>query len=355
VEANQATWQLSRRITESETLVDAFRSPTSREVLSKLESSREGRVFLEEFEAFRREYAFKGAEDREISVPRWGDDRELLVEILKTFAQVGEEAVPATMEERSVARREEATRELLESLRGQRWGWIKQRIGVFLLKHAQSYSLFRENQRYDADRVFYAERKVFVEIGRRLAQTDVLPEADDVWFLSKEEVLDALRGKMGAADAKSLIVPRKAEHRRYSQTTPLMFLQGDREFEAEAPDETRIDDAETFRGVAASPGKATGRARVVHSIRELSRIESGDILVTNSTDPGWTPAFLLIQGLVLETGGILAHGTVLAREYGLPAVTSVSDATARIADGDEITIDGSRGTVHVVGSASPVS
>ena len=100
-------------------------------------------------------------------------------------------------------------------------------------------------------------------------------------------------------------------------------------------------------GVAASSGQATGTARVVRDIKELSRVKPGDILVTNSTDPGWTPVFLIIRGLVLETGGILAHGTVLSREYGIPAVTSLKNATRLIREGDRITIDGTHGTIHL--------
>jgi len=128
-----------------------------------------------------------------------------------------------------------------------------------------------------------------------------------------------------------------------------MFLQGDREFES-VPDEKEGAESveeQVLKGVAASSGKARGVARVVHSMSELKRVKPGDILVTNSTDPGWTPVFLLIRGLVLETGGILAHGTVLSREYGLPAVTSVSNATRLIGDGALIEIDGSRGTISL--------
>jgi pyruvate,water dikinase len=129
-----------------------------------------------------------------------------------------------------------------------------------------------------------------------------------------------------------------------------MFLQGHVEFEPAVEKEagaSEVDTSELITGVAASPGHAVGEARVIHSLRELTRIKPGDILVTNSTDPGWTPVFLLIRGLVLETGGVLAHGTVLSREYGLPAVTSVHNATKIIKDGDIINIDGGRGTITI--------
>jgi pyruvate,water dikinase len=127
-----------------------------------------------------------------------------------------------------------------------------------------------------------------------------------------------------------------------------MFLQGDREFDIDADGEMDKKEAkaeDVLTGMAASSGKASGEAKVIHNIRELTRIKPGDILITNSTDPGWTPVFLLIRGLVLETGGVLAHGTILSREYGLPAVTSVKNATNLIKDGDIITIDGDKGFI----------
>jgi pyruvate,water dikinase len=345
VETNEETWRLSRRIRESSALSDIFtRCPTT-EITPKLSGIEEGRSFLEHMEQFRRKFAFRGAEDREISFRRWGDSADLLIEILKIFIQAGDEMEPQTLERNNREKRERATREIEESLSGQRWGWLKTGVFRFLLKYAQIYSLFRENQRYDIDRVFYGERKGFLAIGARLVDMGVIMEKDDIWFLSKEEVFDALYKRLSRDEVGKLIVPRKAEYRRYLNAPPPMFLQGDREFETLPEEQAGPAVAQVLNGVAASSGKATGVARVVHSMSELNRVQPGDILVTNSTDPGWTPVFLLIRGLVLETGGILAHGTVLSREYGLPAVTSVRNATRLIKDGERIAIDGSCGTI----------
>ena len=99
-----------------------------------------------------------------------------------------------------------------------------------------------------------------------------------------------------------------------------------------------------LRGVGTSRGVVTGRARVIKSLAEIGAVEEGDILVCQATDPGWTPVFLVIAGLVLETGGLLAHGSCLSREYGLPAV-QITDAMRIIEDGALITVDGALGTV----------
>ncbi|UCF57580.1 MAG: hypothetical protein JSW15_03695 [Deltaproteobacteria bacterium] len=347
-EASLETWHLSRKVKESAILKDIFTHHPDQKVIPKLKAIKEGQAFLKEMEQFLEKYAFKGAEDREISFPRWGDDPTLLIGMLKILVQAGDEAAPEIIEQRNISKREEATQEIMEALARQRWGILKKWIFKFLLKYAQIYSLFRENQRYEIDRVFYGERKAFLAVGKRLVKMGIFTELDDIWFLSKEEAFDALWGKMTGDEITRIIVPRKAEYRRYMYTPPSMFLQGDREFELAAEEEvepTETKAPEVLTGVAASPGKVTGVARIVHNIRELTRLNPGDILVTNSTDPAWTPAFLLIRGLVLETGGILAHGTVLSREYGLPAVASVKKATELIKDGETITIDGALGTI----------
>jgi len=344
VELNQELWNLSRRIKHAPELAGAFTDYPVSEIFARLEDSEEGRALAAELKGLCRTYDFRGAEDRELSFPRWGDDPGLLLYMLKLFVQAADEAAPDAALDKNRLRREEMTRSILQQLSSQPWGFLKKRIFSFLLKYAQIYSLFRENQRFEVDRVFYGQRKAFLAIGRRLLQMNFLADANDIWFLSKEEVFDLMSRRMTPQDARNRILPRKAEYRRYLHTPPPMFLQGDREWDL-APETVNAGDAKLLAGVPASSGRASGVARVVRDIRELSRVRAGDILVTNSTDPGWTPVFLLIRGLVLETGGILAHGTVLSREYGIPAVTSVKNATALIEEGELITVDGSQGTV----------
>ncbi len=348
VELNEKLWQLSRKITASAALRDIFLNTPGSGVLARLRESAAAREFADELEIFRQTYAFRGAEDREISFPRWGDDSTLLVNVLQLFVAAGDEAEPEAALKKNLARREALTEEIADRLSRTSWGFLKKRVFRFLLKYAQIYSLFRENQRFEVDRVFYGERKAFVAISRKLVRMGLLADAEDVWFLSKEEVFDVMAGKIPTVKAGQLITPRRAEYRKYLQTTPPMFLQGNREFEVDAEcTQPAVATTNTLTGVGASSGRAQGVARVVHDIRELNRVRPGDILVTNSTDPGWTPVFLLIRGLVLETGGILSHGTVLSREYGIPAVTSVKNAANLIREGDLIAIDGTQGTVSL--------
>ncbi len=349
-ESNQQTWALAQKIRSVPELAEAF-ADRAADVIPKLRQSSAGTAFLAEFEAFRRRYLFRGAEDREISFPRWGDDPTLLIRVLQMFLAAPGDAEPQARENEIRSRRQKLTAEIRSRLRAQPYGLVKRTVFDFLLKYAQIYSLFRENQRYEVDRVFYGQRKAALAIGKRLSP--LLASGEDIWFLSKEEAFDALNGQLSREQISCLVGPRKAEYRRYLHTPPPMFLKGAQEIAARE-DAAPVVGRE-LRGVAASAGSAAGTARVVRELRELGRVRPGDILVTNSTDPGWTPVFLLIRGLVLETGGILAHGTVLSREYGIPAVTSVKNATEVIRDGETITIDGSLGVVVLPETAQSAS
>jgi pyruvate,water dikinase len=129
---------------------------------------------------------------------------------------------------------------------------------------------------------------------------------------------------------------------------PPKFLRGNVEF-----DDTVVRGADTVRvsGVSASPGVVTGRIRVVQNIEALPTVREGDIMVTSNTDPGWTAVFSKLGGLITETGGILSHGAVVSREYGIPAVTAVKDATGFFRTGQRVTLDGNDGTIYILGEA----
>jgi len=127
---------------------------------------------------------------------------------------------------------------------------------------------------------------------------------------------------------------------------PPLFLR--RGYVGDDGGEASRDEATRLSGLGASPGRARGKARIIRDVAELARVADGEILVARQTDPGWTPAFSRLAGLVLETGGVLAHGASLCREYGLPCVTAVPTATAEIQDGEEIALDGSEGWIELL-------
>ena len=135
---------------------------------------------------------------------------------------------------------------------------------------------------------------------------------------------------------------RRRVYERYSRTEPPKYLRGWESF-----DDDQLDADGALQGIGASTGTVTGRARVCRNLHEIGKVARGDILVTVATDPGWTTVFSIIGGVVVETGGVVAHAVMISREYGLPCVANLSGACDHIPDGATVTIDGSTGRVLV--------
>jgi pyruvate,water dikinase len=208
----------------------------------------------------------------------------------------------------------------------------------------------------------YAQvRRVALAVGARLAEGGALAEADDVFFLTKQELERALLdlatgGLYDTSRWSGLVASRRDEWAERARTTPPPYI-------GDLPDEVhdlllnrfwgitgrrQLDDAQRaeLAGVGASGGIAEGVARIVLTPADFGRVEPGEILVCASTNPAWTPLFSKIAGVVADQGGSLSHAAIVAREYGIPAVLGTGHATARIAEGARLRIDGRRGTVE---------
>ena len=228
--------------------------------------------------------------------------------------------------------------------------------------------MLRERARMKQALLYTRLRYVLLECGRRLSERGVLVEQHDVFFLTLDEVADALRVESENFDIiRRRINRRKRQHEKCSQIRPpteISLPDGVNWTPSMSPPaapivkerhEARVgepNDAASrtrFRtGTSACGGKVIGRAVVLDDIQQIGDIQPGDILVARQTDPGWGPAFLLIQGLVMERGGMLSHGAILAREYGLPTVVDLPGITDQLETGQTIEVDGDSGRIQVV-------
>ena len=176
----------------------------------------------------------------------------------------------------------------------------------------------------------------------KLVEAGRLKKAEDTYYLSMDELLDAVKsGKVN----QGLIEERENVYRSYATLTPPRIIFSDGEvppvsYSADIP-------GGALAGLAVSSGIVEGRARVVENLED-AQIEKGDILVTTFTDPSWTPVFVSLSGLVTEAGGMMSHGAVMTREYGLPAVVGVANATRLIKDGQRIRVNGTEGYVEIL-------
>lgn len=299
---------------------------------------------VQAFEEFLHSHLHRGANYKDPIYPRWGDDPELLWAHVRAFLNA-DTPRPMDSNAASGARRREAQRRSLREVRGLA-ALFKRAVLRRLFRFNEIYGGLRDNHRFYYDYVWTLLRWAYLEIGRRLQAEGRLQEAADIFFLVRAEI-DALRkSELSVQTAAERIAVRRREWSETRQSPPPKFLR--RGYVADAVDSRADASAQRLIGVPASAGQARGPARVIYDVAELAQLRRGDILVTRQTDPGWTPAFARIGGLVLETGGVLAHGASLCREYGLPCVTAVEGATSIIGEGSEIVVSGGEGVVEIL-------
>ncbi len=298
------------------------------------------------FETFLSTHGHRGASYKDLIHPRWGDDPELLWQQVKAFLD-GESPRPAESNSRSAAARVATQRQCLKELSGplapfKRW------LLRMLFRYNEIYMGLRDNHRFYYDRIWWLLRRVYLEKGRRLHGRGLLKEPNDVFFLVRKEIAELASGTLSASEAGARIAVRREDWLNTLKEQPPKFLR-----RGYVPDDEPVSAGSTAKrliGLAASAGQVTGRARIIYNVTELGRVGKGDILVTRQTDPSWTPAFARLSGLVLETGGVLAHGASLCREFNVPCVTVVERATRLIRDGDTIAVNGGLGIVEIIES-----
>ncbi len=194
----------------------------------------------------------------------------------------------------------------------------------------REFVLLRENQRDFWHRILYISRQASLRVGSELQFRGVLDQCEDVFYLNMCELERALQN---TANSRSLVNERKSQSAAGKAVKQTSSKENGRE--------------RLLIGVAVSEGKVTGRARIARSYEDASAAEKGEIIIASAVDPGWTPLFGRIGGLVMENGGVLSHAAIVAREFRLPAVTSVHNAVAIIHDGDYVTVDGGAGIVKI--------
>ena len=287
--------------------------------------------------------------DLDFSRPVPADEPVALLETLKFFLS-GNAPDPYARQAASKKAREQAMQMMLDRLRGPSRSLFRRLVGL-----AQRFASLREDALADVGLGWPVLRRMLREIGQRLATHNALIMPDDVFWLTQDELLEAVialdRGQ-SPANYHTLVSERRATwqgERMLTPPTALPLKGGTRffgmNFSGLLP--TRADQpaGDVLKGIAASPGYVTGRVRVIHGADEFAQMRQGDILVARITTPAWTPLFALAAGIVTDVGGPLSHGSIVAREYRIPAVLGTGVATERLQTGQQVTVDGDAGTV----------
>jgi pyruvate,water dikinase len=346
-EENVALWNMSKKIRQSPQLRELFETRENGAFFAELENSEEGRDLLADYRRFIAEHGHRGHADRDIYYTRRAEDPAVDYRALQALLSTAADHDPEELERKVNARRDAVVEDVIQNIRRKPLGGLRVELFKVLLDYTHRFLMDRDNERHWIDRTTFTMKRGFLEVGHRLVERQLLDDVDQVFFLTKEEAYDLLdgRGNLPLSTAKIAGRKRNFELFHTKAQIPPLYLQHGRPAELGAIPEEAGDGA--LRGIGTSRGTVTGTARIVRELKDIGRVRNREILVTNSTDPGWTPVFLVISGIVLETGGMLAHGSCLAREYGFPAV-QVANAISRIPDGATITINGDTGEVTIV-------
>jgi len=311
--------------------------------LDELPTLAGGREARDAIRAYLDKYGMRCVGEIDITRPRWSERPTTLVPMILGNVKNFE---PCAGKRRLEQGRQEAWKkeqELLARLRALPGGEQKAEETKRMIDRVRTFIGYREYPKYGMVSRYFVYKQALLEEAERLVQAHVLGEKEDIFYLRFQELHDVVR--TGQVD-EQLIRQRKDAFRSYQALTPPRVLTSDGEAIAGA---YRRDDvpAGALVGLPVSAGTIEGRARVILDIAQ-GDLDAGDILVTAYTDPSWTPLFLAIKGLVTEVGGLMTHGAVIAREYGLPAVVGVEHATELIRDGQRIRVHGTDGYVEIL-------
>jgi pyruvate,water dikinase len=318
--------------------------------------------FAQLYGAYLERFGERCLEELKLESPTLHDDPHVLLRMVGQIAAQLALAAPAAASDAAAAEqtqkqtqnvRQRAEARVQAALRNRP---LRRLLFGWVLRQARAGVRERENLRFERTRVFGRARQIFLELGRRFAALELLDDAHDIFYLEVNEVLGFATGTATCTNLRGLAALRKQECARYRTTAAPAercetrglvnqghtFQQVQGATPAEAADEHAQDE---HQGTGCCPGVVRGRVRVVRDPRQAT-LQPGEILVAERTDPGWVMLFPAAAGLLVERGSLLSHSAIVARELGIPAIVALGGLTDWLRDGDEVELDGSRGTVR---------
>ncbi len=299
--------------------------------------------FLAAWGDFLARYGARGPAEIDIMMPRWREEPLPVLQVIAGYSQK-EAGSHRAQQQRLAEKREAATRKILAGAGRGPLGWLRLRLLKRLLHVLVEAGGLREHHKFMVVRVLSIVKEVLKQNARLLTESGKLASPDDFWFLTWEELLTTWDEE--TADWATVIASRRADLARFQKLTPPMVITSDGETPVV---QYHVKDAPpgALVGNPVSAGVVEGVVHVIHD-PQTETLAPGEILVAAYTDPGWTPLFINAAGLIMEIGGMMNHGSVVAREYGIPAVVGVCEATKRLRTGQRVRLDGNRGIVEVL-------
>ncbi|MGG0289624.1 phosphoenolpyruvate synthase [Bacillus pacificus] len=292
---------------------------------------------------FLNKYGMRCSGEIDITKTRWSEKPTTIIPMILNNIRDFEAGASKRKFEEGLQEALKKEEELLERLQQLPDGKQKVEETKRMIRNIRNFIGYREYPKYGMINRYFIYKQALLKEAEQLVQSGVIHEVDDIYYLTFEELHEVVRtNKLNY----ELIHKQKNDYKLYEKLTPPRVMTSDGEIITGKYKRENLP-ADAIVGLPVSSGVIEGRARVILNMEEAN-LEEGDILVTAFTDPGWTPLFVSIKGLVTEVGGLMTHGAVIAREYGLPAVVGVENATKLIKDGQRIRVHGTEGYIEVL-------
>jgi phosphohistidine swiveling domain-containing protein len=362
--------ELAEIVKRDDALRAVFDSEPASIVLATIRNTDRFPELRELLDRFLDEWGFRCSGELMLTVPSFQENPEPLIELIRGYVRSSGESPVEVLRRQAAQRVQETERVRAELHRRRILRWIPRRVYAAVvmrvLRATQACICLRERARLKQALLYSRLRQIVLALGGRLTSAGRLDRADDIFFLTAAEIDALVSGTaMFPAHERQIAALRRDALAVLSKTTPpdsIRLPRGeycDLEKASRLPGvpgdagmrSDRTCNTQVLRGVGACGGVASAHAAVLAEVTESERLIAGNVLVTRQTDPGWGAVFPLISGLVVERGGMLSHGAIIAREFGIPSVVGVPNATERIAHGARIVVDGDRGLVTVGGVA----
>ncbi|WP_313558782.1 PEP/pyruvate-binding domain-containing protein [Ruminiclostridium cellobioparum] len=304
-------------------------------------------LFKDKFDSFIQKHGHRGTGCDDLYYPHWVEEPSYVIEIIKQYLIINskENVLKKDNAEENSNYREKVLEYSKQLNKSKFKQYIKYRKVLWLIRLTAEYMALRENQRYYFDKSWVLIRKIMLEIGERLKTKHIIPDKNDIFHLTIDEIYSVC--DMGSNDCekdyKRITALRKKTYEKNMKITPPYLIK--------SMDLYRLQKSggkKSYKAVGISPGKAIGKVRMVGSVKDLGNVEQGDILVVSSFHPSWTPVLSVVSGIIMNYGNILSHGAVVAREYKVPVVVFNDVATKMLTEGQWLEIDGTNGRIRVV-------
>jgi len=341
-QAGQQLWRLAVKANEiSEVKQFILEGNDWKETRENIGRTERGKEFLEFWNRFMDHHGHHCRGEIEGYNPRWCEMPDYILGLVRSYIGCIGKTNPIKLYKKRVERRIQ----LQESCRKRLRNPVKRWMFNYLLNQAQRGCVFRENAKSHFVRIIATWRRMLLELGERLYSKGVLCSLVDIFFLRFDEIRPVTQGQSNF-DIKEIVSERKTQYEKFKTINPPKVIVGRFDAESFVP-ESEVSGDRFLSGLAVSAGVAAGKARVILRSDTNEHIQAGEILVAPFTDPGWTPYFIPAAGIIMDQGGLLSHGSIIARELGIPAVVNVGQATKIIKTGQKVRVDGNRGTVTI--------